>query len=712
MAKKQSKIPISNRVPQSNINARKPVETRNKKLFKLEITALPWLIPYFPGFLLFLIAFIITLLTYKDYGISWDENTQREIGRVTYDYIANGSRELFTSTSIMHYGPGFEFPLYFFEKWFKLTDSREIFLMRHLANNILFLISAFSIYVLVYRLFKDRFIALLGFIMLVFAPRLYAHSFFNTKDLPFLSMFIITLTCSNIAFEKNKKIVFFILGILCGYTTSIRIMGVMLGCFIILFMLIDLFSDLTNKRKPINSLLNILLFSVGFCCTLYSVWPFLWNNPIHNFIESYKSFSHYNGIKTISLLNGIFVDASKLAITYFPTWFLITNPELWLITGFAGVIWIIINFFKEPLAYLRNTKERNFLLYLMCFIAPIMAVLVLHSVIYDDWRHLYFIYPSFILLAVYFINKMLQTRYKLIVQGICILQVIIIWFFMINNYPLSQVYFNNLVSHEPEYLRKHFEMDYWGCSFKQGLDHLLETDKSNTIKVSSNVKFLAENNIMLLPEGDRKRIQLTNDDNADYLITNFRFHPMDYPSYKIDYAISVLNSTILCIFRQEKDTAKQNRFNAEEITILNKSFAYNIDIIYLHTKLGELFYNMKQYDSAEAHFKIVFDLKPENPDILNNLAGIYFIKKDYVKAIEIYRKSIELKPNHVDAYTNVASCYLILGKIDSGIYYLYKSISVDPTYNRSYEYLAMAYKSAGKLDSADKYEAIAQKNKK
>ncbi len=708
MAKKQSKIPKSNFVPQSKISGKKPNETEKKQLFKLEITSLPWLTPYLPGILLFLLTLIISLLTYKDYGISWDEDEQREIGRLAYNYVFYGSQEIFGSKG-MHYGTGFELPLVIFEKWLKLTDSRDIFLMRHLVSNILFLISAFSLYILAYRLFRNRFIASLGFIMLVFAPRLYAHSFFNTKDLPLLSMYIITLTCCKIAFERNKNIMFFILGILCGYTTGIRIMGIMLGGFIVFFLLIDMFFDAVNKRKTLNSIVNILLFLVGFCFTLYFVWPYLWNNPIHNFIESYVSFSRHNvGIIT-NLINGKFVDASKLSVTYLPTWFLITNPELWLIAGIAGIIWIVISFLKKPLTYIRNTQERNFLLYLICFFAPVMAVIFLHPVIYDDWRHFYFIYPSFILMALYFINKMLQTRYQLIVKGICILQLILICFFMIRNHPFGQVYFNNFVFHKQEYLRKNYELEYWGCSAYQGLKHLLETDNSKTIKVGCEFRPLVENNIMLLPEDDRKRIKYMDDVDADYFITNFRFHPYDYPSYKTDYTISVLNSTILCIFKQENDPMRQMQFNKEEISILNKSFTYNTDIIYLHTRLGVIFNKMQQYDSAEAHFKIVIDMNPDNPDVLNNLAGIYFIEKDYPKTIAICKNTIKLKPDFVNPYTNVAASYLNLGEFDSGIYYLNKAVSVDPTYSRSYEFLAMAYKTAGKLDSAKKYVSIAQK---
>ena len=505
------------------------------------------LAPYFPGIVLFLITLIITFLTYRDYGISWDETTQREIGRITYDYIFNNSRELFSSHDF-YYGSGFEFPLVVLEKLLKLTDSRDIYLMRHLVTNVFFLISALSMYVLVYRIFKNRFIACLGFIMLVFAPRIYAHSFFNTKDIPFLSMFLVTLCYCQVAFEKNKKVMFLILGILCGYTTSIRIMGIMLGCCIMIFLLIDLFFVLKDKGKSKSAILKMVLFSVGFCFTLYITWPALWEHPIHNFIGSFNSFSRFPW-HGIVLLNGKVEQGANLPWTYFPTWFLITTPELWLIAGFAGIIMIGINFIKKPLSYLKNSRERNLLLYLMCFSIPIMAVVFLHSVIYNDWRQLYFIYPSFVMMALYFINTLLETRYRFFAGGICILQAVLISCFMVNNYPFSQVYFNNLVAHKEEYLGANYELDYWGCSYKQGLDYILKTDKSKTIKVGGVYDNLVRNNMLLLTKDQRGRIQNVDAGQADYLIMNYKANPNDFPSRKIEYSIKVLNSTILCIYK-------------------------------------------------------------------------------------------------------------------------------------------------------------------
>ena len=262
MAKKQSIKPAPNPGLQSKASIPKTQEA--KKKFNLELKSWPGLTPYLPGLLLFFIFLFVGFFTYQDYGICWDESVQRAPGLLSYDYIFNGSQELFNTVTDNH-GAGYELLLVIFEKVMGLTDSRDIYLMRHLVTNLLFIFSALAAYVLIIRLFKNRFLASLGFLMLVLAPRLYAHSFFNSKDIPFMCMITITFACAQIAFEKNKPKFFLILGLLGGYATSIRIMGVMLGCIFLFFLVIDLVNGLVKKEKLQKPILNILLFSAGFC---------------------------------------------------------------------------------------------------------------------------------------------------------------------------------------------------------------------------------------------------------------------------------------------------------------------------------------------------------------------------------------------------------------------------------------------------------------
>jgi hypothetical protein len=506
--------------------------------------------PYLPGIIILVVAILIGCFTYQDYGMGWDEPGQRAPAVLSYNYIFHGSKELFIKENDNH-GAGFEMLLFFIEKGLHLNDPRDIYMNRHIVTHLFFLFSMFAGYLLVWKLYRNKFLAALAFIILAFTPRLYAHSFFNSKDIPFMCMILVTLAYSFVAFEKKKAWQFLILGLLCGYATSIRVMGIMHGAFIFMFLLIDLFATIKNKEKVIKPVLSMVLYSVGFCFILYISWPYLWKGPVQTFIDSFKALSHFKWGAT-TMLSGKAEVATELPWTYFPTWFIITTPLLWLFTGIAGIVWVIYDIAKKPAIYLQNTKERNFLLYLLSFFIPIFSVILMHSVMYDDWRHMFFVYPPFVLMTIYFFNKIIQNKYRMIVQGVCALQVMAVSYFMVQNHPFSQVYFNELVSHDEESLRKNYELDYWGCSFKQALDHILENDPRPHIKICCNLYAYLENNILMLHPEDRKRIDFVPPEQADYFITNFRGHPEDYPGTTSEFTITVLNSSILQIFPLRK----------------------------------------------------------------------------------------------------------------------------------------------------------------
>jgi len=510
---------------------------------------------YLPGIILFVVMLIIGLATYKDYGMGWDEPAQRGPGELSYNYIMTGNKDLFIKPSDNH-GAGFELLLIFIEKGAKMTDPKAIYEMRHIVTHVFFLISVFCGYVLVLKLIKNKYLASLAFIMLAFAPRIYGHSFVNSKDLPFLSTLIIAFMLAQMAFEQRKIWLYLALGAAVGYATSIRIMGSMVAVFIVGFMVIDLISDMKQGQKQNAGKLAISLgvFTVLTLSLLYISWPYLWKSPVHTFVESFGKMSHFAWTGALLFKGELLSSDKPLPWIYFPTWFMISNPPLWLLAGFAGIATVLYDFFKKPLLFFRNTRERNFLLYFGSFIVPIFAVIILKSVIYDDWRHLYFVYPAFVFMGIYAIDKLLthfkQARVMQIVYGACILQTAAILVFMVQSHPFSMVYFNSLVSHEDESLRHQYDLEYWGCSFKQALDFIIENNNAPKIKICCIHKTPLDNNIMMLPKEQRDRIEfIANAQDADYFITNFRLHPDDFPSTNIAHQIQVQNSTIMRIYK-------------------------------------------------------------------------------------------------------------------------------------------------------------------
>jgi Dolichyl-phosphate-mannose-protein mannosyltransferase len=511
--------------------------------------------PYFTGWVLFFVSIVLMVLTYQDYGVSWDEPAQRNIGVMNYNLAKHDDKTIFTDLSVDH-GASFELLLIKIEHLLRVTDPRDIYLMRHLVTHFLFLVSALAGYYLIYKLFRRKLLAAIGFIMLAFNPRIYAHSYFNTKDLPFLLMFTITFAICQAAFEKRKFWLFLLLGISAGFMTAIRAMGVMYLFFILL---IFVFNSRENfefyKKKFYIYFVFLLLFFAGFCGTLVGTWPVLWFRPLEQFLKCFGSLSHYSFTSNI-VLNGQLIPADHLPWYYVPQWFCMSTPVFWLVCGFGGILLLVFKIVASPIRFFANTRNRTLFIFLLCFLVPVASVIKLHSVLYDDWRHLYFIYPSFVVLSIYFLNTLFKTKLKIVVFSLTMLQFGMVGYFEIKYHPFQQVYFNELVRHDEEFLRHNFDYEYWGCGFHQALQYILVNDKRDHIRLRTNSEYCLNNNIDFQKREDRGKFIISDISEADYFITNFRDHPNDYTFKNLYYSIKVQNSTVLAIYKIDSTDRK------------------------------------------------------------------------------------------------------------------------------------------------------------
>lgn len=498
-----------------------------------------------PGTLITGVLFVIALFTFGSYGMGWDEVYQREIGMTSWDYIFSNDSKLYTF-AMRDYGVGFELPLIFIEKVFQMESEHSIFLMRHFVSHLFFLTGAFFCYRLIDLIYQNKLLASIGLLIFALHPVIYAHSFFNTKDVPFLSL---SMICFYLVVRVLKQktvlnVVWLALGM--GFLINIRIMGVLLLCCVLLLFLVDAI----REKKILFHLKLVLLFLGLTVVVIWISWPYLWEDPIRNFITSFKNMSKFRWTGS-NLFKGNMIIATEIGWDYIPTWFVISTPIPFLLMGAAGILISLIGFVRRPLVFINDPEKRYNLVFLICFFVPLIAVIVLHSVLYDSWRHLFFIYAPFVMLAVYGIKRVFDRFRKwLPVAAFCAFLPLII--FMLQTAPLQHVYFNALVTTNtpPEYLRKNYEMDYWGTSFKQAMEYVLENDPSPELSIFVETDIPAFNNLKLLTADQQRRIHLVPKENARYFITNYRTHPEDYPFKKNSlHAIRVSDNTVVEIFK-------------------------------------------------------------------------------------------------------------------------------------------------------------------
>lgn len=502
-------------------------------------------------FFTLLITLILGLKNNQDYGIAWDEPMHHEIGHAAYKYMFDRDfRKQNEYEKIIPYEPkygvGLEVFLVVLEKTFKLHDSRDIYLMRHLVSHLLFVLSAFFFFLLIRLLFDKKIISIIGMLIYLLSPAIYAHSFFNPKDIPFMSVIVIYMYFLIKYFISSKPRNLVWAAFFMAIMLNIRLMGILLLLLTYFLFIIQFIQNKDKRLGFVFILFNILMFII-----LYATWPLLWEQPLFKFFEALKEISQKQ-LEVPLLFEGNEISSGNLPWYYIPKMILITTPIVYISFALLGLFAILIYTFK--ISKLKSIQFQIHFFYSIFFFIPIILVIIFKSNVYDSWRHLYFIYPSLLILTLtgidFIIQKISKPKRSNIFISFLLIYLISIFGWMVKNHPYQQAYFNEIVSKKNEFIRHHYEQDYWGASFKQTLEYILKTDKADTIIIVSNRDPLIHNH-MILKGKERKRIYYTIDfTQADYFITNYRFHHEDYPQFGDPiYSIYVNKSKINSVWK-------------------------------------------------------------------------------------------------------------------------------------------------------------------
>jgi len=506
-----------------------------------------------PEFYFFAILLITGLFVYDDYGLSFDEETSRLLnGYINYDFITTQQREPLLFSNEKYHGPAFEILLVFIEKIFNITDTRSIYFMRHLCTFLLFFIAVILIFAAAKKYFGNTNAALLACIFLVLSPRIFAESFYNSKDLAFLSVFAMSIF-TLLRFQKKQSIGNAALhAFMCGFLVDIRIIGIIIPVLTIGMFVLDLIHNIFSGQKLVIRPLAYGIFFVLFCGFVVLFWPVLWIKPLSYFIAAFAEMGHYPWGGNV-LYIGEKINSVALPWHYIPVWLGITTPVFYSVLFLTGIVFISGKFSKNILGFYRERKED--LLILACFFIPLLSVILFHSVVYDGWRHLYFIYPAFILIAVKgfvslenYISDKGFLRLRKIVFAVTAVFLANILYRMISTHPYQNVYFNYLAGNPAG----KFELDYWGLSYRQGLEHILHTDKSDSIVIASS-DYPAELNMQILPYEDRVRMHFSGCPQcSDYYLDNFRMSSFMTEKDKPLFLITAGSTNILAGYNTGK----------------------------------------------------------------------------------------------------------------------------------------------------------------
>ncbi len=486
----------------------------------------------------------IGLYIAADYGVAWDDHLQTDVGKQNLEFALGKSNDIFENAD-RFYGSAFELPIYAVQQLFD-SFSKQV-LVRHLITHFYFISALFVFFILLLKLFKSFPLAIIGILFIYLSPRMFAHSFFNTKDIPFVSTLMISLYTLWQLAEKpksTKRIVthaFF-----SAFLIDIRLIGFLMPAITFGHIILIYLSKSSFKGvwKP------LINYSVLMAAFVYFLWPALWPDP-KLLAEGFLRMSHFPWRYT-NLIAGETVLATENPWYYIPLWIGISAPLVLIISYLIGAFYLIRDFFKN-MSLLENPRQMTIFVFALIPIDLWILFLIIKPTFYDGWRHLYFFIPFLAIGAVYGVQNIISIgknkKTSIIVIVLLVILAVDPIYKIVKLHPYQQVYFNALVSKEKASVRNNWEMDYWGLSFYEGFEKLLEIDDSPNIKVIiSNISGI--DNWKLTNEID-PRIELVEKiEDADYFISNYRFHAEEYPYEKI-ISIDRQGSCILGVYRIE-----------------------------------------------------------------------------------------------------------------------------------------------------------------
>lgn len=489
-------------------------------------------------YLIFIILLITGLKSFKDFGIYGDEPIHRWIGSIYYLHIKeiifnfNFNNEFLDQINNLYKDEYLklwvQYPIFFdlFTEFlvdiFNIKTSKGIFELRHITNFIIFYISLVFLFKLLKKRFGSNVLSILGVLLVFLSPRIFSESFYNSKDILFLSLSVINLYYSYkfINSQNKKNLIFYSLS--AGLLINSRVMGLF---FPILTFSFIIFEILESKYFLRDKLIKILISFIIIFFIVFLFWPFMWTNTVDKFLF-YLNFVQQNlGVFTNTYF-GETILSTQTPWHFRFIWISITIPILVILFSMLGFIKIFVtliknisNLEKTNKLWLSKFERFDFFIFILFFF-PLLSLLKFTNS-FDGWRHYYYIYPLLIYFNILFLKNLKisnKNLYKLCIFLITVnLSLVGDW--MIKNHPHQYTYFNFI---KRNIIKKNFNVDYMGLSLNHALNHILLNDERDKISVSSLGETSIEGSSLILTKDDQERLKFVNYKDADYIINTFR----------------------------------------------------------------------------------------------------------------------------------------------------------------------------------------------
>lgn len=434
------------------------------------------------------IVAVVAGLTFRDYGLGWDDYTHAEYADLLLRMLGSGFRDVhaLSFANLYMYGGGFDMAAALLHKIIPL----ELFETRRLLGAIVGLIGLAGTWRLARRI-AGPVAGLAAVLLLALCPLFYGHMFMNPKDAPFaVAMIILMLGLVRLAedYPSPSPYTILIVGLGAGLSLGCRVLGGLALIYAVIGFIPIWRADIAEyglrtagfrlARVGYMLLPGLLL---GYL-VMGLIWPWSVIEPANPF-RAVTYFSHFFEKPWKELFDGAIVSVPDMPWSYLPTLFALQLPEMFLalcLTGLGIVIAAVIRPQAGP-----KRKTIMTMIALAAFL-PLLIAMVKRPALYNGVRHFIFVIPPMAVLGGMAFAKILdwvkQSEWarqggdagravQNIPIALFIFGLMLPLVQMVRLHPYEYTHFNYIAGTVRE-ADDRFMLDYWGLALKQASDGL------------------------------------------------------------------------------------------------------------------------------------------------------------------------------------------------------------------------------------------------
>lgn len=422
----------------------------------------------------------IVALTFRDYGLGWDDYTHAQYGDLLLRLYGSGfaDRRALSFVNLYAYGGGFDMVGALLAKILPF----ELFETRRLAGGLVGLAGLAATWRLGRRV-GGPLAGLIALALIATCPLYYGHMYMNPKDGPFaaaMAFCMLGLVRTVEEYPTPTAATGALAGVGLGLAIGTRILGgfAVLYAVVALLMIVAIEIRRTGARAAIarsgGFLLRLLPWLVLAYAVMALVWPWSVASPF-NPLEAVAYFSHFFEQPWRELFQGSPVLVSEMPRRYVAQLFALTLPEIMLALGLAGAAIAFVAAFDR-----RHPAQRRAALMMLALAAtlPIALTVALRPAMYNGIRHFVFVAPAIAvvggLAGARLIERLAAWRPAAAAGAGAALALgcVLPAAEMAKLHPYEYTYFNRIEG-GVRGADGRYMLDYWGLSLKQASEALL-----------------------------------------------------------------------------------------------------------------------------------------------------------------------------------------------------------------------------------------------